>query len=95
MMKTSTLFLVASLLVLPAVVASAGDASVTLVVQNMTCALCPLTVTTAIKRVEGVKDVTVDYKTKTAIVVFDDSRTTVDKIAKVSTRAGYPASEVK
>jgi periplasmic mercuric ion binding protein len=33
----------------------------------------------------------VDYKTKTAVVVFDDGATSVEAIAAASTNAGYPA----
>ena len=37
------------------------------------------------------KSAKIDYKTKTAVVVFDDSAATVDAIAAASTNAGYPA----
>jgi len=61
------------------------------IVENMTCALCPVTVRTAMERVPGVKSVEVDFKAKTATVVFDPSLTTVEAIATASTNAGYPA----
>lgn len=83
----------ALLLLLPsASVAAAAERTVTLAVENMTCALCPITVRTAIERVTGVKDVQVDFETKTAVVVFDDADATVQDIAEASRQAGYPAT---
>lgn len=60
-------------------------------VENMTCALCPVTVRLAIAGVEGVHSVEVDFDAKTATVVFDPGLTTADAIAAASTNAGYPA----
>lgn len=61
-------------------------------VENMTCALCPITVRKAMQAVAGVKSVAVDFDAGTATVVFDPSVTTADKIGKASTNAGYPAA---
>jgi mercuric ion binding protein len=71
--------------------ALAGERTVTLAVDKMTCAACPITVEKAIKGVTGVKSVKVSYEKKAAEVVFDDAKTTVDAIAAASTNAGYPA----
>lgn len=79
-------------LLLSASVAAAAERTVTLTVENMTCALCPVTVRTAIERVTGVKDVQVDFETRTAVVVFDDADATVQEIAEASRQAGYPAT---
>lgn len=79
-------------LLLSASVAAAAERTVTLTVENMTCALCPVTVRTAIERVAGVKDVQVDFETRTAVVVFDDADATVQEIAEASRQAGYPAT---
>ena len=62
----------------------------TFAVENMTCALCPITVKSAMERVEGVQSVHIDFAAKTAIVVFDPSVTTIDAIAAAATNAGYP-----
>ena len=64
----------------------------TFAIENMTCALCPVTVKRAMEGVEGVRSVNVDFDAKTATVVFDPSVTNADAIAAVSTNAGYPAS---
>lgn len=63
----------------------------TFAVDNMTCALCPLTVKTAMERVEGVRSVAVDFDARTATVTFDPAVATADAIAAASTNAGYPA----
>lgn len=79
-------------LLLSASIAAAAERTVTFAVENMTCALCPITVRTAIEDVAGVKDVQVDFESKTAIVVFDDAEATVEDIAEASRLAGYPAA---
>ena len=63
----------------------------TFAVDNMTCSLCPLTVKTAMERVEGVRSVTVDFAARTATVTFDPAVATSEAIAAASTNAGYPA----
>lgn len=63
----------------------------TFAIENMTCALCPVTVRTAMEKVAGVKSVAVDFEAKTATVVYDPSTATAEAIAAASTNAGYPA----
>lgn len=72
--------------------ASAGPRTVTLDVQNMTCSLCPLTVKKALEHVPGVRQVSVDYASKTATVQFDDDTTEVDSLTVATTAAGYPST---
>ncbi|MEL6758529.1 MAG: heavy metal-associated domain-containing protein [Pseudomonadota bacterium] len=62
-------------------------------VANMTCATCPISVSKAMKRVDGVKSVDIDYETKVATVVYDPAVTTPADIAAASTNVGYPATE--
>jgi mercuric ion binding protein len=85
-------FLILLPLLLSASIAAAAERTVTLTVENMTCALCPITVRTAIEHVTGVEDVQVDLETKTAVVVFDDAKATVENITEASRLAGYPAA---
>ena len=61
-------------------------------IENMTCALCPVTVKTAMERVSGVRSVRVDFDATTATVVFDPSVATPAAIAAASANAGYPAA---
>ncbi len=63
----------------------------TFTIGKMTCATCPITVKTAMKRVEGVRSVDVDFASKTATVTFDPALTSADGIARASTNVGYPA----
>ena len=60
-------------------------------VPDMTCALCPLTVKTAMSGVEGVQSVEVDFDARSATVIFDPAVTDVAAIAEASAQAGYPA----
>lgn len=61
-------------------------------IENMTCALCPVTVKKAMEGVSGVKSVVIDFEAKTATVMFDATATTIEAIAAASTNAGYPAT---
>lgn len=66
----------------------------TFAVEKMTCATCPITVKTAIQRVEGVRSVDVDFEAKTATVTFDATIVAPAQIAQASLGAGYPAHHV-
>ncbi|MBB4630731.1 heavy-metal-associated domain-containing protein [Sphingosinicella soli] len=76
----------------PAAMQVAAAQTTTFAIQNMTCALCPVTVRKAMEGVAGVRSVTVDFDAKTATVVFDPSVTNAAAIAAASTNAGYPAA---
>jgi len=72
--------------------ALAGQRSTILDVENMTCALCPITVSKALKSVDGVTSVDVNMDDKTATVRYDDAVADLTEIADASTFAGYPAT---
>jgi mercuric ion binding protein len=74
---------------------AAAPRTVTLAVDNMTCAACPITVKKAIARVDGVSKVDVSYERREAVVTFDDAKASLERIAKASADAGYPAREKK
>ena len=82
--------LVAMLMVSSA--ALAAETTVTLKIENLTCATCLITVRAALRAVAGVKEVKVDFAEKVAVVLFDDGLTNVDKLAEASRNAGFPAS---
>jgi len=71
--------------------AAETEQTATFDVPSMTCALCPVTVGKAMEGVAGVKSVTVDFDARTATVVFDPAKTTIEAIATASANAGYPA----
>jgi len=63
----------------------------TLAVENMTCALCPITVRAAMAAVDGVRAVAVDLESRTATVTIDPAVTSIEAVARASAEAGYPA----
>ena len=75
-------------------VPAASSQSATFAIENMTCALCPVTVRKAMEGVSGVTSVSVDFENKTATVLFDPAVTDTATIAAASTNAGYPAAAI-
>ena len=83
---------VATLVAIAPAAIAAEATTLTFAIKNMTCALCPITVKTAMEQVAGVQSVVIDFEAKTATVSFDPSLTTPTAIAAASTNAGYPAA---
>ncbi|GHA99487.1 hypothetical protein GCM10009069_22840 [Algimonas arctica] len=75
--------------------AATTEITASFTIGNMTCATCPISVKKAMKRVDGVKAVDIDFGSKIATVVYDPQKTSATQIAAASTGVGYPASEVK
>lgn len=73
-------------------IAVAATKTVTLAVENMTCAACPITVKKALNKVAGVAKTEINYKRKEAVVTFDDAKTNVETLIKATTNAGYPST---
>ena len=69
-----------------------GEETVSFTVEKMTCATCPIAVRKAMERVEGVKEVTVDLDSKTAVVTYDAAMTDATAIGAASTDVGFPAT---
>jgi mercuric ion binding protein len=74
--------------------ALSADRTATFSVPNMTCALCPVTVETAMGQVAGVKSVKADFDARSAIAMFDDTQTSAEQLSQASSNAGYPAKLV-
>lgn len=70
---------------------AAPPQSVTLVVKNMTCEVCPITVKKALERVPGVQSVNVDFDKKMATITFDPDEAKPENLTKATTEAGYPS----
>ncbi len=83
--------MVAAALALLASTAGAAERTVTLEVEDMTCASCPYIVDKALERVEGVADATISYEKGTAVVRFDDAQTDTDALIRATDAAGYPS----
>jgi periplasmic mercuric ion binding protein len=81
-------------IVLTALVAPTWSATktVTLSVPAMNCAACPITVKTALVKVEGVAKVDVSLDKREAVVTFDDTKATVGRLTRATTEAGYPST---
>ncbi len=69
-----------------------GEETVSFTVEKMTCATCPIAVRKAMERVDGVKEVTVDLDSKTAVVTYDAAMTDATAIGAASTDVGFPAT---
>ena len=72
--------------------AVAGEKTVMLAVQNMYCSACPITVKSSLEAVPGVAKAVVSYEDKTAVVTFDDAKTSVPALIRATTNAGYPSA---
>lgn len=71
--------------------AAAAERSVTLAVDNMSCASCPYIVEKSLERVDGVIDASVSFEERTAVVRYDDNRATIDALTRATANAGYPS----
>lgn len=73
----------------------AGERTVTLTVDKMTCASCPYIVKQALTRVSGVTHADVSLEEKSATVTFDDAVTSVAGITKATADVGFPSRLAK
>ena len=86
------LFVFGAVVALPFTLFAGTLQTVTLDVQNMTCAVCPITVKKALERVPGVMDAKVDFDKKTATLSFDPDKASLAALTKATADAGYPSS---
>lgn len=70
----------------------AGERSVTLAVPGMDCASCPIIVKSSLEAVPGVVKAVVSLADKTAVVMFDDTKTAPPALVTATTNAGYPSA---
>ena len=87
---------VLSLAILAAVLLVSGavhadEQTITLAVENMTCAACPFIVKKSLTAVPGVSRAEVSFEAKSATVTFDDQKTNVMALMAATTGAGYPS----
>jgi periplasmic mercuric ion binding protein len=76
--------------------AQAGESrTVTLGVEHMTCAACPITVRKALSHVQGVSVSTVNMDAHTATITFDPARTTPEALVTAVSDAGFPAKVLR
>ncbi|MDA8328050.1 MAG: mercury resistance system periplasmic binding protein MerP [Betaproteobacteria bacterium] len=72
--------------------AFAAERTVTLSAPGMHCAVCPITVRNALKKVPGVSKVNVSLEKKEAVVTFDDTRTNIQTLEHATLEAGYAST---
>ncbi len=83
---------IAMLAALPLTAQAGTPTTVTLAVQNMTCALCPITVKKSLEQLPGVSAVKVDFDRKTATVTYDPDKVQPGSLTRATTNAGYPST---
>ncbi len=62
---------------------------VSLGIEGMTCNHCVMTVTNALKNVDGVKTASVNLDQKTAKVTYDENKTSLEQLKRAVVAAGY------
>ena len=63
-------------------------------VDGMWCSSCAYFVKQALMRTPGVRDARVSMLTKTAVVIYDPTKTTPDALVAATTDYGYPSQVV-
>jgi len=71
---------------------STATRQVTLSVQNMTCAACTVTVKKSLTHLDGVKDAKVTANPPRAVVTYDPTRVSVERMVDATTNAGFPST---
>ena len=71
--------------------AMAKQQTVLLNVPTMDCATCPITIKAALTKVPGVSKVKVSYEKREAVIVYDDTKTTVADLKQATEGVGYPS----
>ncbi|MFB3134305.1 MAG: cation transporter [Rhodospirillales bacterium] len=69
----------------------AGEASVTLAVDGMTCVACPYIVKQALAGVSGVRTVAVSFPDKKAVVTYDAGKTSFAVLTAATNNVGFPS----
>ena len=72
----------------------AAEQTITFKIDGMYCSACPAMVKKALTNVDGVKNATVSYSKKTAVVTFENTITEVTSLIQATTKAGYQVSVV-
>jgi copper chaperone CopZ len=67
----------------------------TIKIKGMHCVSCENRIKEAILRINGVKDVKVNYTTEKATVEFDPTKTDIKNIMKTIKNVGYEPEEMK
>lgn len=82
------------LMAVTAAPAFSAERTVTLAVENMTCASCPYIVKNALGKVLGVETVSVSFEEEKATVTFEDTKASINDLTAATTDVGFPSSLV-
>ena len=72
--------------------AQTGMRTVTLAVDNIYCAACKIIVQRSLEKVDGVRNVTVSYRDKTAVVRYDSEICDLPDLTAATRANGFPSS---
>ena len=72
----------------------AAEKTITFKIDGMYCSACPAIVKKVLTNVDGVKDTTVSYSKKTAVVTFEDTKTDTTSLIQATIKVGYQARVV-
>ncbi|HHM2297806.1 TPA: cation transporter [Legionella anisa] len=89
-----TLIPIAALIMLPLRAQSTfpqNTQTVVLSIPGMTCPVCPITIKKALDNMAGVNEVSIDFKTKRATVVFNPNQVQIADLTAATKNAGYPS----
>ncbi|WP_295029520.1 mercury resistance system periplasmic binding protein MerP [Shewanella sp.] len=86
----SSVLLASALGIMPTA-ALAETRSVNLMLPTMDCGMCPITVRKALENLDGVEQAKVDFGDKTAKVIFDDDKVSVERLMRATKDAGFPS----
>jgi mercuric ion binding protein len=75
--------------------ALAQSKTVVLSVPDMYSPACPVLARKALQRVAGVQDVQASLERKEAVVVYDATQTSPDKLVETTRHAGFPNARVR
>lgn len=63
--------------------------------DGMTCTGCEKTITKSVKKLDGIKDIIADFKTKTVKIAFDSTKSDITTIEKSINDVKYKTERVK
>lgn len=103
-MKTSTMMMLAMLLLIcaigPALAAVEktlpdGKHQITLSIPDMECSMCTRSVSQELKQLAGVTEFKIDDSSRTALVKFDPAQINVKRIQAAIKKAGFASTPVE
>ena len=93
-MKIYKLFAITLLLIASKSALAEDINTKTLSLPSMTCAMCPITIKKALTKIDGIKDVSVNFEDKKATVIYDADIVDLALILTTTGNVGYPSTVV-